>query len=397
MGTGSMQLARPLFAASFGVSVFFVALVSASNALARLVAAPITGFLTDRFGRRPLIILGVFLRGATAFGSYYATNYETFLVLEFIGGIGISVFNTGSTIIIADMSGEGSRGRAVALRSMSSRLGTVSGPFVGGIIAAMFDLRSIFLFNGLSKVFTLLLILFMIRETRPEAATTGRQGEPHVDRQVGQQADDASLGFRIFLTKKFMAVILATLTISMAGGGGAFGALFPLHAKAVAGLSTSDVANMISLAGLVALLVTFPNGVLVDKLGRKATLVPALFLLGVGCYQLAHIDNNLTVLLAVVTIGIAEGASMGTSQVYSMDLAPEGRRGAFIGIWSLFQNGGGLMAPLMVGLIAETFGFVAAFTTIAGCLAASAAFLWAFGPETGGRQRAGAVGRTTEG
>jgi len=384
MGTGSMQLARPLFAASFGVSVFFVALVSASNALARLVAAPITGFLTDRFGRRPLIILGVFLRGATAFGSYYATNYETFLVLEFIGGIGISVFNTGSTIIIADISGEGNRGRAVALRSMSSRLGTVSGPFVGGIIAAMFDLRSIFLFNGLSKLFTLLLILFMIRETRPEAATAGRQ----VEQQVGRQADDASLGFRIFLTKKFMAVILATLTISMAGGGGAFGALFPLHAQAVAGLSTSDVANMISLAGLVALLVTFPNGVLVDKLGRKATLVPALFLLGVGCYQLALINNSLTVLLAVVTIGIAEGASMGTSQVYSMDLAPEGRRGAFIGIWSLFQNGGGLLAPLMVGLIAETFGFVAAFTTIAVCLAASAAFLWIFGPETGGRQRA---------
>ena len=378
MGTGSMQLARPLFAASFGVSVFFVALVSASNALARLVAAPITGFLTDRFGRRPLIILGVALRGGSAFASFYATNYETFLALEFIGGIGISVFNTGSTIIIADLSGEGNRGRAVALRTMSSRLGTVSGPFVGGIIAAMFDLRSIFLFNGLSKVFTLILILFMIRETRPEAATKGRQAE--------QQTDDASLGFRIFFTKKFMAVILATLTISMAGGGGAFGALFPLHAQAVAGLTTSGVANMISLAGLVALLVTFPNGVLVDKLGRKATLVPALFLLGVGCYQLANINNSLTVLLAVVTIGVAEGASMGTSQVYSMDLAPEGRRGAFIGIWSLFQNGGGLLAPLMVGLIAEKFGFVAAFTTIAACLAASAVFLWIFGPETGGRQ-----------
>ena len=137
MGAGSMQLARPLFAASFGVSVFFVALVSASNALARLVAAPITGFLSDRFGRRPLIIMGVFLRGGTALLSFFAPNYETFLLLEFIGGIGISVFNTGSTIIIADLSGEDSRGRAVALRTMSMRLGTVSGPFVGGILTAL--------------------------------------------------------------------------------------------------------------------------------------------------------------------------------------------------------------------------------------------------------------------
>ena len=66
-GTGAVQLARPLFAASFGVPVLLVSVVTSSNAVARLVTAPITGFLMDRWGRRPLLILGVVLRGVSAF------------------------------------------------------------------------------------------------------------------------------------------------------------------------------------------------------------------------------------------------------------------------------------------------------------------------------------------
>ena len=74
-GTGAQQLARPLFAASFGVSVFLVSLIQASNSLAWLVAAPTTGYLTDRFGRKPLTIAGNMLRGVTMVFQYYATNY----------------------------------------------------------------------------------------------------------------------------------------------------------------------------------------------------------------------------------------------------------------------------------------------------------------------------------
>ena len=57
------------------------------------------------------VVLGTLLRGLSALAIFYAPSYEWFLLLEFVGGVGISVFNTGSSVIIADMSGTQNRPR----------------------------------------------------------------------------------------------------------------------------------------------------------------------------------------------------------------------------------------------------------------------------------------------
>ena len=173
LGTGAQQLARPLFAASFGVPVFLVTVIAATNSLAWMVTAPTTGFLTDRWGRKPLVMAGNALRGLTTLAQFFAPGFWLFLVLEFIGGIGISMWVTGTSIIIADITSGENRGSANAIRSMSARLSMIAGPFVGGFLATFFPLRSIFLFNTLTKIPIHLITAYMIRETRPEAARGG--------------------------------------------------------------------------------------------------------------------------------------------------------------------------------------------------------------------------------
>src|SRR6266581_4801099 len=169
-GTGANQLARPLFAASFGVPLALVALVTSSNSLSHLLAGPVTGYAMDRWGRKPLLIVGLVLRGATLILEFYATSYPQYLALEFIGGVGVAVWSTGASILIADLSLRENRGRALAVRSLASKLGAIAGPMVGAAITVAFDLRGIFLFNGVSKVVILAIVLWMIAETRPEAA-----------------------------------------------------------------------------------------------------------------------------------------------------------------------------------------------------------------------------------
>ena len=164
-GTGAQQLARPLFAASFGVSVFLVSLIQASNSLAWLVAAPTTGYLTDRFGRKPLTIAGNMLRGVTMVFQYYATNYVQFFVLEFIGGIGVATWLTGSSIIMADITRTENRGRAMAIRTLAMKVGLIAGLFVGGYIARFWGLRFIFLFGAVTKIPIHLLLAWMVKET----------------------------------------------------------------------------------------------------------------------------------------------------------------------------------------------------------------------------------------
>lgn len=378
---GAMHLARPLFAASFGVSIFFVALITSSNAFARLISGPIIGFLMDRWGRKPLLLAGVLLRGLTALAEYFASSYTQFLILEFIGGIGVSIWGTGSSILIADVTGEENRGRAVATRSVSMRLGNVSGPFIGALLASAFDLRSIFLFNAVTKLAVLLVFFFLVGETRPEAAAR---------RSTGQSSTAEQTVFSLFLSRAFLVISFVTFSLSLLGAG-VFEALFPLYAKETMKLSAGEIGYMLTIVSVTMLLVSFPNGVLVDRYGRKKTLVPGLLILALSGYLLAQIRDLHSAYVAVIVYGIGEAMTMGASQVYVMDLAPEARRGAFLGVWSLFTNTSAVIAPLLAGFLAETTDFSSTFTNIAVVVAASALLMWIFGPETGMRRPRTAV------
>ena len=397
-GTGAQQLARPLFAASFGVSVFLVSLIQASNSLAWLVAAPTTGYLTDRFGRKPLTIAGNLLRGVTMVFQYFATNYVQFFVLEFIGGIGVATWLTGSSIIMADITRTENRGRAMAIRTLAMKVGLIAGLFVGGYIARFWGLRFIFLFGAVTKIPIHLLLAWMVKETRPgeapakpaeataeAAAEPAAQAAPVAEEPAAPPPPppEEKLGVRYFLRIPVLVLAFAVFTISTVGAPqGVFGSLFPLYSTRELGLSPADVGQLLSLAGIAGVLISFPNGMLADRFGRKVSLVPGLLLLAVASVYLAGANAYIGLLVAVLIYGLGDGMSLSTSEVTAMDLAPERGRGTFLGIWSVFRNVGGIAAPILVGTTAQNFGLNPAFVAIGGLAAVSAVIMALFGLET---------------
>lgn len=383
-GTGGQQLARPLFAASFGVPLVLVTLVISSNAVSHLAAGPLTGFAMDRFGRRPLLMLGLVLRGASCVAEYFAGSYAEFLIYEFIGGLGVAMFITGSSVLLADLSVVENRGRAVAARTISSRLGFILGPAVGAAIATAFDLRSIFLFNAATKVLILIIVVWLIGETRPESAAGARHGHGGME----------GLSRAMFLNRPFLVIALVALTFSMMNQG-VFQAMVPVYAGSERGMSTAEIGSLMTIAATATLLVSYPNGYLVDLYGRKTTLVPGIALLSLAAYLLGAPSDQLAFTLTIVLYGVAEAACFGASQAYAMDLAPEHRRGSFLGVWSLVSNSGSALAPLLVGLVAERVGFAGAFATVGTVLAAVAAVMLFFGPDT--RSRHSAAPASTDG
>ena len=184
-----------------------------------------------------------------------------------------------------------------------------------------------------------------------------------------------------------MALFITTLSLNMMGQGGAFGALFPVQAKEQVGLSSAQLGELLSLAGFLGLLVTIPSGWVIDKYGRKVTLIPGLLLLATGAFVLTSLDNMTQIYLVIGLYGIGQALSMGASQAFAADLAPEDRRGAFLGVWTTIGNIGSIVAPLLIGAIATNFGYAPGYVMVATFLLASALFMVIFGPETGGRHR----------
>ena len=375
-GTGAQNLGRPLFALAVTGNVFLVGVLIAVNAIPRLFTGPLTGYLTDRLGRKPLIMLAPAIRGATNFGQFFADDYMTFLVLELIGQVGVAMWATGSNVLLSDVTTASNRGQVLALRQMSMRLGFVIGPLLGGVLAAFYGLQAVFLLNGITKVIIVLTVLFMVKETRPEPveqALAGRRGR-------------GTFSLRPFRDRAFVALAIGAAGAAVAQAG-VMQTLIPSHARLSLDADATAVGFLISAGALAAFLTAFPAGVLMDRFGRKVMLVPALALLGVASFLMGVADVYALLVLVVVVQGVGGAASMTGTHAYAMDLAPADSRGSFLGLVTAAQSVGAIGGPALAGALYHFVSPLAAFVAIGVILMVSAALMAALGRETAGPRR----------
>ena len=372
-GTGGLWLVRPLFAFETGGTFLLVAVISSMSALPRLVTGPVTGFLTDRFGRKPFVMIGAFLHVVAMTSDFFVDTYVPFLLLEVLGGIGISVWMTSSSVLMADNTRVETRGRTMAVREMSSRVGLLLGPVLAGSIGAVFGLKAIFLFIAVTKVAVIIVTAIWIKETRKPTQSDSR-------RQLRFAFPRPDLG--MFRTRGFLGLSVVTFSISMVGGGtGVFRTLFPPQAAGVAGLNEAQIGLLLAVAGAFALASTLPTGIASDRYGRRRVLLAGLLVTALSAAMMANVVSFTGAAIAVVAFGLAESAGWGTLQVFAMDQAPADRRGAFLGGWSFFQTLGQVTGPLIIGLLADTYGFNVGFMVVTGLLVAGATFMYIFGRE----------------
>ena len=377
LGTGSLQLARPLFAFEVTGNIFLVSFLVASSSVARIISGPLTGYLTDRWGRKPLVIAGAAIRGLTTLGQFYTDTYVPFFVLEFIGQMGVSMWTTSTGVLVGDVTTPENRGRVMAVRTMSSRIGFVAGPAIAGALAVTLGLKYVFLFSTLTKIINLV-VMFWISESRPEEA---RQRT----RDKTASADKGSLWVSVFLTKTFIALAVVTFGLSMMQMG-VFQTLVPVFSQEEIGLSELDIGNLVSFASIIALVVAFPNGAISDRYGRKVSLVPGMLFLAASAVLLGFSVDYMWIVAMMVMYGIAEGMVQGSTQVYAVDLAPVESRGTVVGVWSIFMSLGGVVTTLLVGWLYTEFGPMLAFNGVGGFLFVCAMMLALIARETAGRR-----------
>ena len=374
-GTGGLWLVRPLFAYELSGSLLLVGLVSAVSAAPRSFTGPLTGYLTDRFGRKWFVILGAVIHIVALIGQFNSTAYLQYFLMELLAGLGIGAWMTSSNALMADYTQLATRGRAVALRQTSSRAGTLMGPLVAGFVAFSGDLRDVFLFIAVCKVAVIIVTLFWVRDSRgrprPVSSPTKRGG-------VLQR-----LNLAMFRSRAFLVLIIATFSVNLVTGGtGVFRTFFPVQGANAAGLDEARVGTLIMFSGIPALAAAIPAGIASDRIGRKRTLIFALLATSLAVWMMSGLSDFESALLAVLAFGLAEAFATGTNQVYAMDLAPHDRRGAFLGVWSLSMIAGQVFGPIVIGSVADSAGFQTAFIMVSGFLIAAGVVVAIFGVET---------------
>jgi DHA1 family multidrug resistance protein-like MFS transporter len=152
LGFGIVAPAIPAFARQFGVSIAAAASVISVFAFMRVVGALPAGRLVDRFGEPGTMAAGIAVVAVSSVLAGFSRSFVQLLVLRSSGGVGSAMFSISAQALLLGSVPAAQRGRASGLFSGGFLLGGISGPAVGGLVAAWSLRAPFFIYGGLLVV-----------------------------------------------------------------------------------------------------------------------------------------------------------------------------------------------------------------------------------------------------
>jgi MFS family permease len=147
LGFGIVAPDIPAFARHFGVSTAAAASVISAFALLRVVGALPAGRLVDRFGEHRVMAAGITIVAVSSILAGFSGSFAQLIILRGVGGLGSAMFGVSAqTLLLVSVPSE-HRGRASGLFSGGFLVGGISGPAIGGLVAA-WSLRAPFIIYG---------------------------------------------------------------------------------------------------------------------------------------------------------------------------------------------------------------------------------------------------------
>jgi len=361
--------AIPVLAKSFDTGFGVASLVIVAYAVGELLAAVPTGFVVDHLGRRPILFAGPILTAAASCMTALAHSFPELLLYRFIGGIANEMWRQARLAIIADVSKTRQRGRQMSGMVGTEGAGRLLGPALGGLLAT-WSLRLPFFAHGALALLAIVPSFFMMRESAPgQRAASDRKDEDRLSTRalLAMMLDRRYLGF-------FTAQFFASMTRGVLWGG-----TLLLDVTYAYGAGAQLLGGLATASSIIGIPITLLSGYLMDRFGRKTTMVPAFVLIFIGLVYLASSAQwqwSLAVFIGgFVWLQCASSLTSGSMQVLGSDMAPAVARGRFFGFWRLIGQIAGLISPALFALVAERVSYSAAFAFFAICSLATAALL----------------------
>lgn len=374
LGTGIALPAVPALAKSFDVDFSVASGVVTAFLLGNLFGTVPSGWLIDRFGRRPLMIAGASLTSIMAFLAAFAFSFPELLVLRFLDGIAAQMWLMARLAAISHGAPPGQRGRQVSWMFGMNNTGALAGPVLGGFIASEWGQHAPFIAYGILALGALVPAVLYVESVSRGRAAPNSPG----DRQASRLTIWQIVGPRL---PYFGVALFAGLT-----RGPIMADLLHLYAAFTYHLGPKQVGYLATGAALVSWPIGFVAGWMMDRYGRKRTMVPgfagvALAMAALGLSTVMGLGFGAYVALFFVAVTL-QALTGGSIQTVGADVAPPEARGRFLGLWRFTGQSGMTLSPIIFVLISEYLGYSTSFFFTALTAAAVAALLIRYVPET---------------
>jgi len=357
LGFGIVIPFLPMYAARLGIGAGAIGLLLAAYSITRFIFAPLLGRLSDRIGRRPIIMLGLFGSSLSYLIYGFTASFAGLLISRAVHGTCAATISTAQAYV-ADTTEESKRAHAMGMIGAAFGLGFVLGPAVGGLLGAI-SLRTPVLFAAALTFANLIFAAVWLPESRdPQALSRGAErgagaGSREGSREGSRWSFDLPrlLGRHRTIAPLFLVAFLITLAIA------ALEATFALTVPAVYGYAAAGVGGLLAFAGLVqAIAQGYLVGKLVPRTGEAALMVAGAAALAAGLAPLGSWSSHAA--LYGMLILIASGYGFGTTAVATLISRRTARelQGEALGLNQSVLSLARVIGPIAGGIVYQSMG-----------------------------------------
>lgn len=336
LGIGLVIPVLPTLMEELGLTGTVIGYLTATFAIAQLIASPFTGKAADKFGRKIIIVIGLFIFGISEF--LFGVSSETWVLFlsRVLGGISAAFIMPGVTAYIADITTTETRPKALGYMSAAISTGFIIGPGIGGFLAD-FGTRIPFYFAGALGVIAGILSIILLSEPERPAAI--------------QKTERSELKVGVKRVLEPMYLIAFVLIFIASFGLAAFESFFSLFTDHKFNFKPSDIAIVITggaIFGAISQVALFDR--LTRAWGEVKLIRYSLILSAVLVFLMTIVSSYISILLVTFIVFVGFDLFRPAVTYYLSNIA-EGEQGFVGGMNSMFTSLANILGPILGGLL----------------------------------------------
>jgi MFS transporter, DHA1 family, tetracycline resistance protein len=351
VGFGIVLPLLPLYADRFGASGTQIGILVLSYSAAQLLLAPIWGALSDRFGRRRILIVGLLGSAVSYLVFAYAGSVAILLLSRIMAGVGGANIPVAQAYV-ADLTPPEKRAGYMGLIGAAFGLGFIFGPVLAGVLAPIAPELPGLAAAGLCAG-NAVLAVFFLPESRPSRndGELGTATPARVGALLGQVRQ-----FRAVLARRDLSAILL-LTLLFTTAFSFMHPTFPLFASERFGLAAREVGWLFAYLGLVSALVQgLLVRVMVARMGEEWVVRRAALPFVAGFLLIAWAPAVPYLLLGLALLALGFGGTLPALVSLLSQSASREVQGGSLGVGQSVGAMGRIVGPLIAGILWDLAG-----------------------------------------
>ena len=361
LGIGIIIPVMPSYLAEFGVAGKVLGFLIAGFALAQFLFSPIAGDLSDRYGRKPFIVSGLFIYALSQILFGIADEVWVLFLSRFLSGFGAALIAPPIMAFVADITTFEERGKGMGMLGAAMSLGFMVGPGFGGFLAEVNLTFPFFLAGGIS-IAAAIVSIFMLPNVKPAPVTAKREN------LVKQLARSVKTNYFVLL------IIIFTFSFGIAN----FQSTLSLLLDHKFNYSPTDIAVILTVGGFIgAVLQMFVVEKLFNKFGEMNVILVNLLLAAISMLLVVFVSGFFVVLTVATLFSIATTFIRPAVNTLVSKFAGA-EQGFAAGMNNAYMSLGNMVGPALAGTLFDynmNFPYYLGTAILLSCLVL--AYVWA--------------------